>query len=79
MVTYIMIGSITFIVFVGLLAYFIPLWYNPKRVDTRTESQKILDHFEMKEDKCELNEFIQFCKENPVEYVIQDSFNNQEK
>ena len=74
MVTYIMIGSISFIVLVGLMAYFIPLWYHPKRIDRRTESQKILDHFHIKEDTCDLNEFIKFCKDNPSKYVIKDSF-----
>ena len=78
MVTYIMIGSISFIVLVGLMAYFIPLWYNPKRIDRRTESQKILDHFHVKEDSCDLNEFVQFCKENPAEYNIKDSFDKEE-
>ena len=68
MVTCIMIGSISFIVLVGLMAYFIPLWYHPKRINYRTPSQKILDHFEVKEDKCDLDEFIEFCKNNPVKY-----------
>ena len=76
MVTYIMIGSISFIVLVGLMAYFIPLWYNPKHIDRRTESQKILDHFNVKEDKCDLDEFIEFCKKNPVKY---NYHNNQEE
>ncbi len=76
MVTYIMIGSISFIVLVGLMAYFIPLWYNPTKKDNRTSSQKILDHFEVKEDECDLDKFIAFCKENPVTY---DYKNNQEE
>ena len=78
MVTYIIIGSISFIVLVGLMAYFIPLWYNPIKRDNRTSSQKILDHFEVKEDTCDLNEFIQFCKNNPSKYVIKDSFDKDE-
>ena len=44
----------------------------------KTPSQKILEHFEIKEDKCDLDEFIQFCKENPAEYVIKDSFGKNE-
>jgi hypothetical protein len=74
MVAYIIIGSISFIVLVGLMAYLIPLWYHPKHIDTRTSSQKILDRFEIKEDTCDLNKFIQFCKENPAEHNIKNSF-----
>ena len=40
----------------------------------RTPSQKILDRFEIKENKNDLNEFIDFCKKNPSDYVIKDSF-----
>lgn len=76
MVAYIIIGSISFIILVGLIAYFIPLWYHPTRIDNRTSSQKILDHFEVKEDKCDLDEFIEFCKNNPVKYNYK---NNQEE
>ena len=76
MVAYIMIGSISFIVLVGLMAYFIPLWYNPIKRDNRTSSQKILDHFVVKEDKCDLDEFVEFCKNNPVKYNYK---NNQEE
>lgn len=63
-----MIGSILFIILIGLLAYFIPLIYIRKVHDNRTSSQKILDHFKIKEDECDLNEFILFCKQNPVKY-----------
>ena len=42
----------------------------------KTSSQKILEHFEMKEDKCDLDEFIEFCKNNPVKYNYK---NNQEE
>ena len=80
MATYVLLGFISglaLIVFMSLIVL-VPL------KKEKTPSQKILEHFEVKEDKCDLNEFIQFCKENPAEYVIKDSFDkgvldNQEK
>ena len=58
------------------MAYFIPLLYHPERVDNRTPSQKILNHFEMKEEHIDMKEFCQFCKDNTTQYIIKNASNN---
>ena len=71
MATYVLIGALTgFMLIVGMsLIVLLPI------TKSKTPSQKILDHFETQEDEYDFNEFIQFCKENPIEY----NFDNEEE
>ena len=75
MATYVLLSCISGLVLIVLMTLIV---LAPLKKE-KTPSQKILDHFVVKEDSCDLNEFIQFCKENPAEYVIKDSFDNQEQ
>lgn len=75
MATYVLLGFISGLALIVLMTLMV---LAPLKKE-KTTSQKILEHFVIKEDKCDLNEFIQFCKENPAEYVIKDSFDNKEK
>ena len=75
MATYVLLGFIFGLALIILMSLIVLV---PLKKE-KTPSQKILDHFVVKEDTCDLNEFIQFCKENPAEYVIEDSLNKQEK
>ena len=75
MATYVLLGFISGLALIVSMSLIV---LAPLKKE-KTPSQKILDHFVVKENKCDLNEFIQFCKENPAEYVIKDSLDNQEK
>ena len=75
MATYVLLGFISGLALIVLMTLIV---LAPIKKE-KTPSQKILDHFVVKENKCDLNKFIQFCKENPAEYVIKDSFDNKEK
>lgn len=75
MATYVLLGFISGLALIVLMSLIVLV---PLKKE-KTPSQNILEHFVVKEDKCDLNKFIQFCKENPAEYVIKDSFDNQEK
>lgn len=75
MAVYVLLGFISGLALIVLMSLIV---LAPLKKE-KTPSQKILDHFVVKKDKCDLHEFIQFCKENPVDYVIKDSFDNQER
>ena len=75
MAVYVLFGCISGLALIVLMSLIV---LAPLKKE-KTPSQKILEHFEIKEDESNFNEFIQFCKENPVEYVINDSLDNQEE
>ena len=74
MAIYVLLGFISGLALIVLMTLIV---LAPLKKET-TPSQKILEHFETKEDKCDLHKFIHFCKENSVEYVIKDSFDKNE-
>lgn len=76
MIGVIIIFCIIFLVVMPLLACLILSNVNYHSKDKHNASQRILDHFVVKEDKCDLDEFIEFCKNNPVKYNYK---NNQEE
>ena len=76
MIGVIIIFCIIFLVVMPLLACLILSNMNYHSKGKRNASQRILDHFVVKEDKCDLDEFIAFCKNNPVRYSYK---NNREE
>ena len=68
MAAYVLLGFISGLALIVLMTLMV---LTPLKKD-KTPSQKILDHFVVKEDNYDLNECIQFCKDNPTEYVIKD-------
>ena len=72
----IILCSLLFLVAIAALPCIIAAPFR-KIKDNRTESQKILDCFEIKENGCDLNEFISFCRENPSKYSINANRSNK--
>ena len=72
MAIYVLLGFISGLALIGLMTLIVLAPLNK----AKTPSQKILEHFEVKEDECDLDKFIEFCKNNPVKYNYK---NNQEE
>jgi hypothetical protein len=72
MAVYVLLGFISGLTLIVLMTLIVLAPLNKEK----TPSQKILEHFEIKEDKCDLDEFVNFCKNNPVQYNYK---NNQEE
>lgn len=54
-----------FVVAILTMSYILPLFCHKKKRDNRTDSQKILDSFRPYQDNFDINEFIQFVKNEP--------------